>query len=100
VFGQAVALSERSPELLRRLSIRNRLKTYLEALLTGLDSSDVTSDTTTDDDQIVLGCCKPGETGKVSDCKILGARTTGSSHSAIAPQSSQELTSIRGVTTF
>jgi len=43
------------------------LPAYLQTLLTGLDSSDVTSDTATDDDQIVLGCKKPGETGKVSN---------------------------------
>jgi hypothetical protein len=34
--------------------------------LAGLDSSDITSDTATNDDQIVLSCCKPGEAGKVS----------------------------------
>lgn len=73
---------------------------YLETLLTGLDSGNVTGDTTTDDDQIVFGCCKPGETGKVSDGKNLGARTTRSRYFAIALQSSQELTGIRGVTTF
>lgn len=43
------------------------LSTYLQTLLTGLDSGDVTSNTTTDDDQIVLSCCKSGEAGKVSD---------------------------------
>jgi hypothetical protein len=62
-------------ECAKRIHIHKSVKTHLETFLTGLDSSDVTSDTTTNDNHIVLcyigvriisRCAFSGSAGTVS----------------------------------